>query len=117
MKRHLLLLPLCMLMCLLSACDKQSSVDRAAGRMLGDARFALRYAHYDEARDSILSMRKQYPTALKARAQGILLLDSIELTAARDSLQRAEGPEWERLHVKVQFYERKLMEDLKKNKE
>ena len=79
MKRHLLLLPLCMLMCLLSACDKQSSVDRAAGRMLGDARFAL--------------------------------------TAARDSLQRAEGPEWERLHVKVQFYERKLMEDLKKDKE
>lgn len=112
MKR--LFLPLCAALVLLSACDKQSDIDRAAGRMLGDARFALRYGHYDEARDTILAMRKRYPTALQARGQGILLLDSIELTAARDSLQRAEGPEWERLHVKVQFYERKLMEDMKR---
>ncbi|MCR4921282.1 MAG: hypothetical protein K5945_06185 [Bacteroidaceae bacterium] len=115
MKRHII--PLCMLLSVLSACDKQSSVDKAAGRMLGDARFALRYQHYDEARDTIYSMRKRFPTALDARRQGILLLDSIELTAARDSLQHAEGEEWERLHVKVQFYERKLTEDLKKNEE
>ena len=112
MKRYFF--PLCMLLLVLGACDKQSSVDKAAGRMLGDARFALRYSHYDEARDTIFSMRKRYPTALEARRQGILLLDSIELTAARDSLQRAEGEEWERLHVKVQFFERKLMEDQKK---
>ena len=118
MKRHLLLLPLCMLMCLLSACDKQSSVDRAAGRMLGDARFALRYAHYDEARDSILSMRKQYPTALKARAQGILLLDRVDSSPTASRVPKAcSGSPWERLYVKVQFYERKLMEDLKKDKE
>ena len=99
---------------LLSACDKQSDIDKAAFRMLGDARFALRYQQYSEARDSILSMRQKYPTAIEARRQGILLLDSIELMAARDSLQHVEGPEWERLHVKAQFYERKLQEDQKK---
>jgi len=92
-----------------------SDVDKAAFRMLGDARFALRHGHYDEARDTIFSMRRQYPTAIEARKQGILLLDSIELTAAKDSLQHAQGQEWERLHVKAQFFERKLQEDKKKN--
>ncbi len=82
--------------------------------MLDDARFALRYQHYSEARDTIFSLRKRFPTAIEARRQGILLLDSIELMAARDSLSKAEGPEWERLQVKAQFYERKLQEDQKK---
>lgn len=99
----------------LSACNRQSDIDRAAFSMLGDARFALRYQHYSEARDSIFSLRRRYPTAIEARRQAILLLDSIELMAARDSLQHAEGPEWERLHVKAQFYERKLQEDQKKD--
>ena len=108
------LLPLCAL-CLLAACNRQSSIDKAAFRMLGDARFALRHGHYAEARDTILSLRRQYPTALEARKQGILLLDSIELIGARDSLQYAEGAEWERLQIKVQFFERKLMEDKKKD--
>ena len=96
------------------ACNRQSEVDRAAFRMLGDARFALRYQHYAEARDSIYALRKKYPTAIEARRQAILLLDSIELMGARDSLQHAEGAEWERLHVKSQFFERKLKEDLNK---
>lgn len=112
MKKHILLLTLLPL--LLIACDGQTAADKAAARMLGDARFCLRHGHYAAARDTIFSLRRRYPTAIEARRQGILLLDSIELTAARDSLQHAEGPEWERLHVKAQFFERKLMEDHKK---
>ncbi|MCR5433158.1 MAG: hypothetical protein K6F20_02045 [Bacteroidaceae bacterium] len=99
----------------LAACSSGNKEEQLASRMLGDARFALRHGHYDEARDSILSMRRQHPTALQARRQAILLLDSIEMAAAADSLKQAEGPEWERLDMKVKFFERKLQEDAKKN--
>ena len=104
-----ILLPLLMLS--LMACSGNKEEQKAM-RMLGDARFALKHQHFDEARDSILSMRRQHPTALEARRQAILLLDSIEMAA--DSLKQAEGPEWERLNMKVKFYERKLQEDKKK---
>ena len=106
------ILPLILLS--LMACGTGNKEEQKAMRMLGDARFALRHQHYDEARDSILSMRRQHPTALQARRQAILLLDSIEMAAAADSLKQAEGPEWERLDMKVKFFERKLQEDLKK---
>ena len=85
--------------------------------MLDDARFALKYGHYAEARNLILSMRQKYPTAIPVRKQAILLLDSIEMTAAADSMKNAQGEEWERLHVKQQFFERKLLEDKKKDAE
>ena len=85
--------------------------------MLSEARVALESGRYSEAKDSILSLRQQYPTAIEARKQAILLLDSIEMAAAADSLQYAEGEEWERLHVKKQFFERKLLEDKKKDTE
>jgi hypothetical protein len=43
-------------------------------------------AQYQEAKDSILLIRQQYPTAFKARATGIIVLDSIELLESQDSL-------------------------------
>ncbi len=82
--------------------------------MLQKSRQHLADERYDAARDSILSMRRLYPTAVQARAQGILLLDSIEMLAARDSMGSATGEEWKRLSVKAQFFERKLQEDRKK---
>lgn len=82
--------------------------------MLGQSRVLLAQGNYNTARDTLLSMRKQYPSAIEARAQGILLLDSIELLAARDSLTVAVGDEWKRLDVKLRFFERKLMEDMKR---
>ena len=111
MKRKYLL-PLMLLG--LMACSSGNKEEQKAMRMLGDARFALNHQHYDEARDTILSMRRQHPTAIEARRQAILLLDSVEMAAAADSLKQAEGPEWERLDMKVKFYERKLQEDQKK---
>lgn len=98
---------------LLSACTKETPDERAAN-MLRDARYALHHHLYDEARDTILSLRRNCPTAIEARRQAILLLDSIEMNAAADSLKLVTGKEWERLNVKKQFYERKLQEDLKK---
>lgn len=98
---------------LLTACTKQTPEERAAS-LLKDARYALHHHLYDEARDTIFSLRRNCPTAIEARRQAILLLDSIEMNAAADSLKLVSGEEWERLNVKKQFYERKLQEDLKK---
>lgn len=98
---------------LLAACTQQTPDERAA-TMLKEARYALHHHHYDEARDTIFSLRRNCPTAIEARKQAILLLDSIEMMAATDSLRLATGEEWERLDIKRQFFERKLQEDLKK---
>ena len=42
--------------------------------------------NYVAAKDSILAMRETFPTAFKARATGIIVMDSIELLAAQDTL-------------------------------
>lgn len=122
--------------CTLFESDQQRQ-ERLGAEKLVAARHALVAGNYDEARDSIMSLRKNTPFAFEARKQAILLLDSIELLAARDSLdalppsirqlhittptaddaiQIAKGnlplvDEYERLLVKVQFFERKLLED------
>lgn len=101
---------------IMAACSSQPTPDESAAQMLSEARAHLAQKEYDAARDSILSMRQQYPTAIGARAQGILLLDSIELFAAQDSIQGTEGEEWKRLDVKVKFFQRKLQEDQKKRR-
>jgi len=113
MKNFLSILTLLFIVCSCGGND----VNEKAARMLSDARTALKYGHYSEAKDSILSLRQQYPTAIEARKQAILLLDSIEMIAAADSMQHAQGEEWERLHIKQQFFERKLLEDKKKDAE
>ena len=97
---------------ILTACSSRE--EEAAARMLQEARLALKYHHYSEARDSILSLRKKHPYAIQTRRQGILLLDSIEMMAAADSLTKAQGEDWERLNMKKKFFERKLQEDIKK---
>lgn len=98
---------------LLTACSQETPDERAA-TMLREARYALHHHLYDEARDTIFSLRRNCPTAIEARKQAILLLDSIEMNAAADSLRLVTGEEWKRLNVKKQFFERKLQEDLKK---
>ena len=110
--KHTLAAALTLLLVMLSACA--SNEEREAQQMLQQARSALRHRLYSEARDSILPPRKKHPTAINARKQGILLLGSLELQAAADSLTKAEGNEWERLDVKRKFYERKLQEDQKR---
>ena len=112
MKRNSILILLAT--ALLIGCTKDSPEERAA-TMLKEARYALHHHLYSEARDTIYSLRRNCPTAIEARKQAILLLDSIEMNAAADSLKLVTGEEWERLNVKRLFFERKLQEDLKKN--
>ena len=102
-----------LLCCLLAACSTPTPEERAA-MMLKDARYALHHHQWDAARDTIFSLRQNCPTAIEARRQAILLLDSIEMNAAKDSLPLVTGEEWKRLDIKRQFFERKLQEDLKK---
>ena len=54
--------------------------------MLDEARVLLANKNYDAARDTILSLRRQHPTALAARRAAILTLDSVELMETRDSV-------------------------------
>ena len=103
-----------LIMVLLCVACAEETVEPKAAAMLEKSRMHLHDGRYDAARDSIMSMRKKYPTALDSRAQGILLLDSIEMLAARDSMDGATGEEWKRLSIKAQFFERKLQEDMKK---
>lgn len=131
------------LACLFVQCgqanDQRSIDEREGARQLADARSAFKAGKYDDARDSIMSLRKNHPLAMEARRQAILLLDSVELFAARDSfdalnqmaqlqyvqcLDNNDAPkmldsatyvnEHERLDMKIQFFERKLQEDKKK---
>ena len=111
--KHPALIPL-LAAAMLTACTKTTPDERAAA-MLKEARYALHHHLYNEARDTILSLRRNCPTAIEARRQAILLLDSIEMNAAADSLRLATGEEWKRLNVKKPFFERKLQEDKKKN--
>lgn len=86
--------------------------ENAAGMaVLNVARKHLAQKDYTSARDSIISLRKNHPHAIEARTLGLLTLDSIEMLAARDSLALATGEDIERLSIKAQFYERKLVKD------
>lgn len=109
--RYTLLYALMLILC--ASCTKEPPEVQASA-MLQKSRQHLLDRRYDAARDSIFSMRRQFPTALQSRAEGILLLDSIEMIAAQDSMGSATGEEWKRLSVKVQFFERKLQEDIRK---
>lgn len=110
--RPAFMVALLMIIPVLTSCSYRE--EEAAQQMLQEARMALKHHQYSEAKDSILSLRKKHLYALQARRQGILLLDSIEMMAAADSLTKAEGEEWERLSMKKKFFERKLQEDLKR---
>lgn len=71
---------------LLTSCSHKPDANRLALDMIQQARTALSRQDYSAAKDSILSMREKYPTAIEARRQGILLLDSVELAKAREEL-------------------------------
>lgn len=63
--------------------EKKVDVETPAGIMLENARTLMLQKQYDAARDSIELI---YPTAFSARSAGIIVMDSIELLAAQDSL-------------------------------
>lgn len=76
----------------------------------------IQSGQYAAARDTIMAMRRAFPTSFKTREQAILVLDSIEFLAAEDSLKTAEGDRAKELKMRSEFFRRKLEEDLKKRK-
>lgn len=71
----------------ISSCSRrEEEVEAKAGEMVSTARELMMRGEFAAAKDTILFMRQQYPTALGARRVGLVVLDSVELLAAEDSL-------------------------------
>lgn len=112
-------LPLMVLPFLLSCSGRtkaetnREEAEREGQELLQQARKALAKKNYIEARQTVMRLRKETPLALDARRQAILVLDSVELAAANDSVGFVQEEDMERMSLKQKFYERKLQEDLK----
>lgn len=65
---------------------KEPDPEIGAQQMLSSARTLMAEKNYAAAKDSILEMRKKFPKAFNARTEGIIVMDSIELLQAKDSL-------------------------------
>ena len=80
----------CILLC--TGCQPTGSQEyNEAASLLTSARQLLSAGNYSDARDSILALRRDYPTAIQVRRAAILTLDSVELLETRDSLERYEA--------------------------
>ena len=102
MRHYIIILFACA--CAVACTQKKPSADEMGQMMLTEARAAYERGEYAAARDSIMSLRTNYPTAITARREAILLLDSVEFQLAQDDTLKSE------------FYRRKLQHDLEKLK-
>lgn len=66
--------------------NKEQNIEEEARQMLDTARQQMYAQNYNAAKDTVLSMRKRFPGAFEARTEGIIVMDSIELLEAQDSL-------------------------------
>lgn len=81
------LLPLALICLFTGACSSEKkNPDADAAPMLHTARMLMMEKSYQAAQDTIISMREKYPTAFESRRQGILVMDSIDMLQAQDSL-------------------------------
>lgn len=100
--------------------------DEAQGQvLLKKARNQIKAGQLKEAKLSVAQIREQHMLAINACKEGILLMDSIELQSARETLayvdrviQAGEKSDsllgvFDRLCEQVKFYERKLDHDSK----
>lgn len=74
------------LLILCGCTSKEPDPEIGATNMLNTARKLMTDKNYEAAKDSVLLMRKKFPKALKTRTKGIVVMDSIELLQAQDSL-------------------------------
>jgi len=102
----------------LAACMPKADEAKMGFEMINEAREYLEDGQYNAARNTILSLRQNHPTAIEARRQGILLMDSVEWLGALDSLKTCESDqEHTRLELKAEFFMRKLEFDRKQQEE
>jgi hypothetical protein len=133
--------PLLLLFLLCFGCHEKTSKisvhrqnDEIAGaQALDNARRRLDARDYEGARRIIRAMRHAHPLALTARENGILLMDSIDLVAAREAILQAErsasadtathtaqrggnNGQLPELYRRLRFFERKLQHDFRQRK-
>ena len=125
---YTLLLPIIVCSCT----GQEDKEEEYAGRMLNAARTLMTEGNYVAAKDSILAMRETFPTAFKARATGIIVMDST-LRAEQEILKKLESEKrrghnaeyyrqrtdvfhlkqrFDELGAKVKFYLRKIEVDI-----
>ena len=125
---YTLLLPIIVCSCT----GQEDKEEEYAGRMLDAARTLMTEGNYVAAKDSILAMRETFPTAFKARATGIIVMDST-LRAEQEILKKLEAEKrrghnaeyyrqrtdvfhlkqrFDELGAKVKFYLRKIEVDI-----
>lgn len=85
MKKTLYILLFPLVACL-SCTHQEENVEEKADMILNTARILMKDGNYVAAKDSILTMRQRFPKAFNARTAGIIVMDSIELLEAQDSL-------------------------------
>ncbi len=116
---------------MMMACEEKKGISQeGAYALLQESRMALEKGDYVAAKACIDSMRAKFPTALNAREDGIILLDSIniaeskvELQVMEDEIQKIVNPDrfvkdsidiaHDEAIQKVKFFERKLQHDIK----
>lgn len=102
--------------------EARVEMEAEAQEMLADARRQMDEGRCDAAKQTIEQMREDCYLALSARAEAILLMDSIDLRKAKDELIRQDSlmqarqdsedkAGFDEACRKVQFYERKLQFD------
>ena len=90
-----------LLTALVSCRSAEEASDLMAEQQLDEARALMSRKQFAAARDTIMSLRQQHPTALNVRRAAILTLDSVELMETRDSIARYER----RLQAEQQAFE------------
>ncbi len=115
------------------SCDKKQGVEEKANVFLKYSRSALQAEDFVKAKAYIDTIRSQYPKALNAREEGILLLDSINIKESQKELEDMErklgeivNPTpvqkdtldfyYDEAKEKVRFFKRKLQNDLQNKK-
>ena len=110
------------------SCSPQNDQELGGYECLAKSRAYLADNNHKEARNLIDSLRNGYPMAFNAREEGILLLDSIEISQAKFDLDNAteelESSDnainkdsmlfaKEEAEQKIKFYTKKLTHDKK----
>ncbi len=104
--------------------ENRQTMEERGQELLAKARQALHRRDFDGARQEIEKLRTECDLALTARNQGILLMDSIDMSEALNQMMQAEAecsihPEKadslnaviDELDRKAKFYRRKLEHD------
>ena len=76
---------------LLGACSGKADPEVEGEAYLNRARVALEQKRFADAKQEVLNLRQEVPTAINSREMGIILMDSIDLMQAQEDLRVADS--------------------------